>query len=140
MALTFQVVFDSAHPHDLADWWAGTLGWEVEVQDEEFIRRMIAEGYATEEDTVRFGGALVWRDGAAIRPPEGGGPRVLFQHAEEDKQVKNRVHIDLRGLAGDREEFYANLVERGATRLWEGRQGPHTWVTFADPEGNEFCA
>ncbi|MGH9065160.1 MAG: DNA glycosylase AlkZ-like family protein [Acidimicrobiales bacterium] len=21
----------------------------------------------------------------------------------------------------------------------EGRQGPHTWVTIADPEGNEFC-
>jgi hypothetical protein len=20
-----------------------------------------------------------------------------------------------------------------------GRQGPHTWVTLADPEGNEFC-
>jgi hypothetical protein len=21
----------------------------------------------------------------------------------------------------------------------DGRQGPHTWVTMADPEGNEFC-
>lgn len=21
----------------------------------------------------------------------------------------------------------------------EGRQGPHVWVTMADPEGNEFC-
>nr|WP_211240707.1 VOC family protein [Hamadaea tsunoensis] len=30
-------------------------------------------------------------------------------------------------------------VARRATRLWEGRQGPHTWVTMADPEGNEFC-
>ncbi|HEX4981366.1 MAG TPA: VOC family protein [Ilumatobacteraceae bacterium] len=29
--------------------------------------------------------------------------------------------------------------ELGATRLYDGRQGPHTWVTMADPEGNEFC-
>jgi hypothetical protein len=27
----------------------------------------------------------------------------------------------------------------GATFLHTGRQGPHTWVTMADPEGNEFC-
>ena len=32
-----------------------------------------------------------------------------------------------------------DLVQRGATVLHEGRQGPHTWVTMADPEGNEFC-
>jgi len=23
--------------------------------------------------------------------------------------------------------------------LHDGRQGPHTWVTMADPAGNEFC-
>ena len=27
----------------------------------------------------------------------------------------------------------------GATKLWDGRQGPQTWVTLADPENNEFC-
>jgi hypothetical protein len=27
----------------LADWWAEVLGWNVEPQDEKFIRRMIAE-------------------------------------------------------------------------------------------------
>lgn len=151
MALSVQVVFDSAHPHDLADWWAGTLGWEVEVQDEDFIHRMIAEGHATEADTVRYGGALVWRTGAAINPPGTGdresaaaglgAPRILFQHTDDVAESrKNRVHLDLRGLADDREEFYASLLDRGATRLWEGREGPHTWVTFADPEGNEFCA
>jgi hypothetical protein len=30
-------------------------------------------------------------------------------------------------------------VAIGATRLWDGRQGPHRWITLADPEGNEFC-
>ncbi len=27
----------------------------------------------------------------------------------------------------------------GARELWRGAQGPHRWVTMADPEGNEFC-
>jgi len=31
------------------------------------------------------------------------------------------------------------LRARGATVVHMGRQGPHTWVTMADPEGNEFC-
>ncbi|MDT7805312.1 MAG: hypothetical protein QOI78_8745, partial [Actinomycetota bacterium] len=28
---------------------------------------------------------------------------------------------------------------RGAKFLHRGQQGPHSWVTVADPEGNEFC-
>lgn len=31
---SLQVVVDRAEPHELADWWAETLGWEVESQDE----------------------------------------------------------------------------------------------------------
>lgn len=33
----------------------------------------------------------------------------------------------------------AGLTARGAKFLHDGQQGPHTWVTLADPEGNEFC-
>ncbi|WP_027342359.1 VOC family protein [Hamadaea tsunoensis] len=141
MAYTFQVVQDSAHPHDQADWWAETLGWQVEPSDEDFIRRMVAEGHASEADTTTHGGVLVWREGQAIRHPDGLGtaPRVLFQLVPEGKTVKNRMHLDVRIGDDDRDEVVAKLVARGATRLWEGRQGPHTWVTMADPEGNEFC-
>jgi hypothetical protein len=31
------------------------------------------------------------------------------------------------------------LTRLGARTLWDGRLGPQTWVTMADPEGNEFC-
>ena len=31
------------------------------------------------------------------------------------------------------------MLPLGARKLWDGQQGPHTWVTLADPEGNEFC-
>ena len=139
----FQVVIDSARPHVLAGWWADALGWTVEEQDEGFIRRMIAEGYATDDDTMLHGGALVCREGAAIRPPgeprRGPGRRVLFQLVPEAKTVKNRVHLDVFVGEANVEAELARLTERGATFLHRGRQGPHTWVTLADPEGNEFC-
>ncbi len=139
MAFEFQVTVDSRSPHEQADWWAETLGWQVEPQDEAFIRRMVDAGHATEADTTRHRGALVWKDGAAITSPDPGRPRVLFQTAPEDKVVKNRLHLDVRVPAGDRDTVVTHLVERGATELWRASQGPHEWVTLADPEGNEFC-
>ena len=57
----------------------------------------------------------------------------------EPKTVKNRLHLDLRPDGEDLDAFRDRLVERGAAILHTGQQGPHTWVTFADPEGNEFC-
>jgi len=144
MGYSVQIVVDCARPHVLAEWWAETLGWVVEAQDADFIRSMIAQGYASDDDTTTHRGALVWKDGAAIRPditPEGkGGPRILFQRVPEPKTVKNRVHLDLRtDPAKTVESEVARLVEAGAKRLHEGRQGPHSWTTMADPEGNEFC-
>lgn len=142
MAYDVQVVIDSADPHGLADWWADALGWEVEPSDEDFIRKMVAEGLATEDDTTTHNGVLVWKEGAAINHPggrESGRPRILFQQVPEPKTVKNRVHLDLRPDVPDKEGEVQRLVARGATILHRGRQGPHTWVTLTDPEGNELC-
>jgi hypothetical protein len=139
MAFDFQVVIDSSNPHVLADWWAEALGWQVEPQDESFIRRMVETGAASEEDTTRHRGALVWKIGAALTSPDAGRPRVLFQEVPEAKTVKNRVHLDVRVGADRREGEVARLLGLGATELWRGSQGPYEWVTLADPEGNEFC-
>jgi hypothetical protein len=142
MAYDLQVVIDSSDPHALADWWAEAIGWVVEPSDEDFIRKMVAEGYATEADTATHRGVLVWREGAAIRHPEGlesGRPRILFQLVPESKTAKNRVHLDIRVGAENREKELARLVAAGATELHRGRQGPHAWITIADPEGNELC-
>ena len=104
MAYDFQVAVDAAQPHVLADWWADALGWDVEPSDEAFIRRMIAEGYATEADTMTHNGALVWAEGAAIRHPRGPGSgiggRIYFQLVPEPKTAKNRVHLDVRAGEG----------------------------------------
>jgi hypothetical protein len=141
MAYEFQVVVDCADPHELAAWWAETMGWQVEPQDEAFIRQMIAAGYATDNDTRVYNGALVWKEGAAIRHPEGlqRAPRVLFQQVPEARTVKNRLHLDLRIGTDDVDQAVAGLTARGAKFLYKGRQGPHGWITLADPEGNEFC-
>jgi hypothetical protein len=139
VAVDFQVVIDCAQPHELADWWAQTLGWAVEPSDEAFIRSMVEAGHATEADTTTHRGVLVWRTGQAISSPEPGRPRVLFQLVPEGRTVKNRLHLDLRIGPERQEAVVAELVGRGARELWRGRQGPHGWVTMADPEGNEFC-
>jgi hypothetical protein len=156
MAYDFQIVVDATDPHVMADWWAETLGWTVEPSNEEFIRRMIAEGHAGEDETTTHHGVLVWKTGAAIRHPDSGEGlplrRVLFQSVPEGKSGEprtdgpaperrhNRLHLDIRIGDHDREEVVDGLIARGARRLWEGRQGPvHRWVTMADIEGNEFC-
>jgi predicted enzyme related to lactoylglutathione lyase len=55
------------------------------------------------------------------------------------KAVKNRVHLDVRIGPDDLEAVVERLTAKGATFLHRGRQGPHMWVTLADPESNELC-
>ena len=70
------------------------------------------------------------------------GHRLLFIEVPDAKQVKNRVHLDLRPREGTRDEELARLLDHGATVVEDhrGKYGPGTaWVVLADPEGNEFC-
>lgn len=142
MSYSIQLVVDCINPHDLADWWVETMGWQREPSDEAFIRSMVEQGFATEDETLIHNGVLVWAGGAAILPgPDAGHgqPRILFQTADALKTTKNRVHWDVRLGGEDKEAIRARLEARGATFQWEASQGPHSWITMADPEGNEFC-
>ena len=138
---TVQVVIDCADPHPLADWWADVLGWQVEPQDEDFIRSMVDQGFATEAETTRHHDKLVWASGAAVLHPDGTdrAPRILFVQVPEAKTVKNRVHLDLRSSADPSDAERERLLGLGATELSRASQGPHSWVVLADPEGNELC-
>lgn len=76
-----------------------------------------------------------------IQDPEG-GHRVLFVEVPEAKEVKNRLHLDLRPRERARDEEVVWLLEHGATEVADRRgiHGPGSgWVVLADPEGNEFC-
>ena len=143
MSWHVQVTIDCARPHELADWWAETLRWEVEYQDEAFIRSMIEQGLATDDDTVTHRGALVWRTATAIRPVADGdgpdGPRILFQEVPEPKSVKNRIHLDLRPPSdADLDSLRAEIESRG---WWYRRSKPTSssrYVFVKDPDGYDI--
>ena len=116
MALTFSgVVFDSADPARVADFWQAALGW-----------------------SGREPGP---RGESVIFPNEGetalGPPSIVFQPVPEAKVVKNRVHLDL--ASDDPEVEVARLEGLGARRVDVGQPVDATFVVLVDVEGNEFC-
>ena len=70
-----------------------------------------------------------------------GVQRLLFIEVPEAKQVKNRLHLDLKPQGGaTREEELERLLALGATTVDDLRRPDGSgWVVLADPEGNEFC-
>jgi catechol 2,3-dioxygenase-like lactoylglutathione lyase family enzyme len=69
-----------------------------------------------------------------------GRTRLLFIEVPEAKQVKNRLHFDLRPTDATREQEVERLLGLGATEIADHRRPDGSgWVTLADPEGNEFC-
>lgn len=137
MAVPFQIVIDSTDPHRLVRFWAAAMDLEVEDPDA-MIRELTARGHVTDDDYIEIDGRLAWRAGAACRSDDG-RTRVLCQLVADPTPGKNRVHVDLHVGADRRDAEVARLAGLGATRLWDGHQGPLAWVTMADPEGNEFC-
>ena len=137
---TIQIAVDCHDPHALARFWAAAVDYELEDHHDQIVG-ILAAGYATDDDVVEIDGRKAWRTAAACRDAEGTRPRLLFQQVPEPKTVKDRIHIDLQVVQGDdaRDAEVVRLVELGATKLWDGQQGPQRWVTMADPEGNEFC-
>ncbi|MGW0578928.1 VOC family protein [Streptomyces sp. NPDC002920] len=104
-----QVVVDSADPVALGRWWAEALGWVVVAEEP---------------------------DEFEIRPAPDRLPGLIFVPVPEGKQVKNRLHPDFRPQ--DQQAEVARLLSLGARHVDVG-QGEQSWVTLADPEGNEFC-
>ncbi len=143
MARDVQVTFDCADPAGLAAFWAEALGYRLQDPPEGFEsweQALEAMGVSPESRN----------DASAVVDPDGQGPRLYFQRVPEGKQVKNRVHLDVRaapGLTGEErmaalEEEAERLVGHGATRLERFEPAPPLMgghIVMADPEGNEFC-
>jgi hypothetical protein len=132
-----QVVVDCRDPHALNRFWAELMEYEIE-DHHDMIEQLIAAGQLSDDDTIVLDGRRAFTTAAACKDASGAGPRMLFQQVPEGKQVKNRVHLDVR-TGDDRDAVVDRCIELGATKLWDGQQGPQTWVTMADIEGNEFC-
>lgn len=116
MSLRIQCLsIDTSDPGALAAFWAEALGW----------RRT----HASEEEVVL--------EPPAGSPQDGVAPDLLFFKVDDDKVVKNRLHLDLR--PEDQDAEVARLVGIGARRVDVGQSSDVTWVVLADPQGNEFC-
>ena len=67
-------------------------------------------------------------------------PGALHRRCRTVKQVKNRIHFDLRPVEGTRDEELARLIDLGAKPVDDLRNPDGSgWIGLADPEGNEFC-
>ena len=142
MATTFQVTFDCSDPDALAHFWAALLGYELDAPP---------PGFDSWEAWLREMGIpeSEWNSASAVSDPDGQGPRLFFQRVPEQKELKNRVHLDVnaggpRGTPDDERRAAVDAaVERaiglGATkvRLVEERGERH--YVMQDPESNEFC-
>ncbi|HTJ35324.1 MAG TPA: VOC family protein [Dactylosporangium sp.] len=138
-----QLTFDCADPGALAEFWAQVLGYKVQDPP---------GGFSTWEEALEAWNVPRerWNEASAVVDPGGVGPRLFFQRVPEGKQVKNRVHPDVRaapGLAGDArmaalEAEAERLGALGATRLARHEPAPPFaagHIVMVDPEGNEFC-
>jgi hypothetical protein len=108
---------DCADAYALSSWWRIVLDYIEDPDD------------PNEPDHTEC--MIISRDGSH---------RLLFIEVPEGKQVKNRIHFDLRPRDGRRDEELAWLRDHGATEIADRRNPDGTgWVVLADPEGNEFC-
>jgi predicted enzyme related to lactoylglutathione lyase len=102
--------FDAHHAARLARFWAQAL------------HRTVDDG-ATE-------------DFASIPADTGLGAILMFHKVPEDKTVKNRVHFDLQ--AADVVTEADRLMSLGAKQIRSLAENNNLWISFTDPEGNEF--
>ncbi|AGB26899.1 hypothetical protein Mycsm_06785 (plasmid) [Mycobacterium sp. JS623] len=64
------------------------------------------------------------------------GPLLMFHKVPEGKTVKNRLHFDLQ--AADVRAEADRLMGLGAKEIRSLADNNNRWISFIDPEGNEF--
>ena len=116
-ALISHTSFDSLDAHAMSVFWGEVLGFVEDPDD---------PNEASDEECMIFSAE--------------GGQRLLFIEVPDAKQVKNRLHLDLKPAVGTREEELERLLGLGARVVADRRRPDGSgWVVLADPEGNEFC-
>jgi len=111
-ANSISLVLDCRDPKALAEFWAPALGYK-DVGSVENYTLLVPEAVP--------------------------GPRLLLQRVPEEKDGKNRMHLDIH--TADIEAEAARLELLGARRVETEPRSEfgHAWVLMSDPEGNEFC-
>jgi hypothetical protein len=118
-----ELAIDCADPAGLARFWCSVLGYEVQDVDEE-------------DGAVTIGSPAVPEGKERPGPVP---PALTFMRVPEGRTVKNRLHIDVNPTDREQDEEVRRLLDLGARHADVGQTGEESWVTLADPEGNEFC-
>jgi catechol-2,3-dioxygenase len=106
------IIFDSADPAQLADFYRQAIGWEITYNDDDFV-------------TLGNGGAI----------------RLAFQRVEGYRAAgwpdpAKHAHLDLK--VADQASAEKQLIALGASRP-DFQPGGDSWVVLMDPEGRVFC-
>jgi hypothetical protein len=118
-AFVSHTTIDCVDAYELSVWWKQLLGYVDGPDDPN------APGH----------------EECLIQRPDG-GHQLLFIEVPDTKQVKNRLHFDLRPSERTRDEEVQWALGIGATLVDDlrAKDGSGTgWAVLADPEGNEFC-
>ncbi|CAM3557528.1 VOC family protein [Kibdelosporangium persicum] len=107
------VIFHTANPEALAEFWSRLVGWPVVAEHGEID----------------------------VRAPESQGWHLdlVFDRDDQPKVVQNRVHLDLASATpADQAEIIERAKGLGAKPIDIGQRDV-PWEVMADPDGNEFC-
>ncbi|CAM3446267.1 VOC family protein [Isoptericola cucumis] len=117
--------FDARDAYAQSQFWAAVLGYT---------------GVPGEPDEPGDEECMIVPPAGHEAPAESHG-HLLFIEVPEPKELKNRVHLDLRPTDRTQAEEVERLLALGATQVADRRSpdGTGGWVVLADPEGNEFC-
>lgn len=111
------LTIDAHDAYELSRWWSEVLDFHEDPQDPN----------------------LPGHEECLIISPSG-DTKLLFIDVPDEKVVKNRLHLDLRPVEGNRDPELERLLSLGATQVADRRTPEgRGWVVLADPEGNEFC-
>ncbi len=139
MVAQFQIVIDARDPVLVAGFWRTALGYEREPPPS---RHDSWQDFAVANNIPR----KAWSDSAV--DPERLRPRLFFQPVLEQKEVKNRLHIDINAADGETspegrrhavDEEINRLMEAGASVAARIDTDSEHRAVMRDPEGNEFC-
>ena len=120
-----ELSLDCHDPEALAAFWCAALDWVVLDR----VPGLVEIGPAGRDDLELLESV---RSGPVA-------PTMFLAAVEENKVVKNRMHVDLSPIDRSQDDEVERLLALGATRAEVGQTGEESWTVLADPEGNEFC-
>jgi hypothetical protein len=126
------IKFACENPIQLAEFWSAAIGYvplDVPPEVLEQVEKGIERG---ELDPTGW---------AMLVPPDGAGPRLLFQRRPKSLTESMPIHLDLN--TSDREAevkrlegLGASIVETTTSRIGDFEE---VFTVMRDPEGNGFC-